>query len=321
MCPNCGSQETVKKGLARGIQSYVCKACGRRFRSTRKDNTQKLSCMLWCDYVFGKQTVKQLVATFDMDRRIVRRVLDVYHAQEKIHAPRPVHLVVDGTYFGERKEGRSWCAIVARDPHEKEDLLWSFEETETTSAYLWLREKLEELGYTILSVTGDGFSGIKTAFHGIPFQMCHVHMERLVTRKTTKNPQTEAGRVLLALTRSLHKTNSQTFHTRLTNYIEKYRDFLNERTIHPQTGAWSYTHDDLLGGLHRLLRHQRHLFTFECNKNIPKTTNSLEGHFRHTKKLLHIHHGICQQQAQKILKTIFLASTTAPNKKRLNEVL
>ncbi|MBI5794563.1 transposase [Candidatus Uhrbacteria bacterium] len=211
--------------------------------------------------------------------------------------------------------------VVARDPARQENLLWSFETTETTSVYTWIRETLETLGYTILSVTGDGFSGIKSAFGGIPYQMCHVHMERLVTRKTTKNPQTEAGRVLLALARSLHTTDSHTFHRRLAQYIEHYRDFLNEKTTHLLTGEWSYSHEDLRGGLHRLLRHERHLFTFEDNQNIPKTTNSLEGHFRHTKKLLHIHHGASKLRAQKILQTILLASTTAPNKKRLDEVL
>ncbi len=104
-----------------------------------------------------------------MDRRVVRRVLDTYTSPSKQHLPRPIHLVVDATYFGERKEDTSWCVVVARDPKEQEDLLWSFEETETTSIYAWMRETLQGLGYTILSITGDGFSGIKTAFHGIPY--------------------------------------------------------------------------------------------------------------------------------------------------------
>jgi len=307
------------RGRAKGVQSYVCQACGRRFRSARRTRTQQLSRTLWRDYVFGKQTVKQLSVSYCMDMRGVRRVLDAFVSPKKIHHPRPVHLVVDATYFGERKEGRSWCVVVARDPKKKEDLLWSFEDMETTSVYTWIRESLETLGYSIQSVTADGFSGIKAAFHDIPYQMCHVHMERLVTRKTTKNPQTEAGRVLLALTRSLHTTDSKTFNRRLTQYIEHYRDFLNEKTTHTLTDEWWYTHDDLRGGLHRLLRHQRHLFTFEQNKNIPKTTNSLEGHFRHTKKLIHVHHGVSRPKAQKILHTILLASTVSPNKKRLDE--
>lgn len=312
----------MKDGLAKGVQSYLCKICGRRFRSSRRKLTQRSSCLLWSEYIFGKQTIKQLATSGEMDRRIVKRALDTYHAPAKHHYPRPVHLVVDGTYFGERKEGKSWCTIVARDPYRKENLLWLFEDTETTSAYAWLRESLEALGYTIQSVTGDGFPGIKSAFHGIPYQMCHVHMERLIIKGTTRKPQTEAGQVLLALVRTLfQRTNSHVFHMRLKQYIEHYRDFLNEKTTHPISGEQSWTHEDLRRAVHCLLRHEKYLFTFEHNKNIPKTTNSLEGHFRHTKKLLHIHHGVSRLQAQKILHSILLASTTAPNKKRLDEIL
>ena len=126
--------------------------------------------------------------------------------------------------------------MLARDPYNKENLWWMFTKSETTSVYRLMRDDLESLGYTILSVTGDGFGGIKQAFKGIPYQMCHVHMERIVIRGTTRNPQTEAGEVLLALVRTLYDTTSNLFHTRLTQYIEKYRDFLNEKTINPVTG-------------------------------------------------------------------------------------
>ena len=86
-----------------------------------------------------------------------------------------------------------WCVLVGRDPLQKKNLVWRFEHTETTYGYALLREKLEHLGYIILSVTGDGFSGIRSAFQGIPFQMCQVRMERLVIEGTTRNPLTEAG--------------------------------------------------------------------------------------------------------------------------------
>ncbi len=239
----------------------------------------------------------------------------------KQHQPRPIHLVVDATYFGERKEGLSWCVLVARDPLKQENLIWSFESTETTYGYACLREQLEVLGYTILSITGDGFSGLKSAFYGIPFQMCHVHMERLIIQGTTRNPQTEAGQVLLALVRTLHKqTNKKVFENRLKKYIEKYRDFLNEKTIHPISGEQSWTHEDLRRAVFCLVRHQQYLFTYQQNKNVPRTTNSLEGHFKHIKKILSIHAGSSKENQQKILETILLASTVSPTKKKLDEV-
>lgn len=104
---------------------------------------------------------------------------------------------------------------------------------------------LENLGYKFLSITGDGFGGLRQAFSDIPFQMCHVHMKRIVVGGTTKNPELEAGQALLALTKTLHYTDGETFKRYFKKYIEKYRDFLNEKSINPFTGRVSLTHEPL----------------------------------------------------------------------------
>lgn len=302
------------------MRVYHCLVCGRWFVSARRNHSKHIK-QLWHDYVFGKQTVKQLSAIYDMDRREVRACLNQYRAPKKEHHPHPIHLVTDATYFGGRKEETSWCVMVARDPKEKEDLVWLFAETETTHGYVLLREELERLGYTILSVTADGFSGIKQAFYGPPYQMCQVHMERLVVKGTTLNPQTEAGRVLLALTKRIHYTDYQTFNRRLNAYVEKYRDVLNEKTTHPVTGTWWWTHEGVRQATKSLLFHQRYLFTFEQNKNIPKNTNSLEGRFSHINACLGAHRGLSRRHKQRVLDSIFLASTISPTKKKLDEIL
>jgi hypothetical protein len=232
-----------------------------------------------------------------------------------------VHLVVDAKYWGERKEDTSWCSVVARDPKKKENLWWSFEDTETTSIYRRCRYELEGLGYQIVSVTGDGFGGIKQGFFGIPYQMCLVHMERIVTRGTTKTPQTEPGEVLLALARSLHKTESAIFHRRLYLYIQKYRDFLNEKTIHPISGKWSWTHESVRRAVHSLNNFKDDLFTYERHSQIPRTTNSLEGHFSHVTDIMGVHRGLSRTHKERVLDTIYHASSIAPKKKTLSEIL
>lgn len=273
------------------------------------------------DFVFHKQTYNELKNVYGLDKRSIRNLIEKFEPKNKKHHPRPIHLVIDGTYFGERKEGTSWCVIVARDPKAREDLVWSFEQTETTYAYTCLRERLEHLGYTILSVTGDGFSGIKSAFFGIPYQMCHVHMERLVIDGTTRNPLTEAGQILLALVRTLPKTNSYLFTERLKKFGEKYQVFINEKTVHPLTGAWSFTHEGVRMAWRSLLHFRPYLFTYEHDKQISKTTNSLEGHFTHVKKQVGVHNGLSKENKQKILELIFQASTTSPAKNKIKEIL
>jgi hypothetical protein len=212
--------------------------------------------------------------------------------------------------------------VVFRDPIKKENLWWTCAKTETTSVYLQGRETLESLGYTILSVTGDGFGGIRSAFVGIPFQMCHVHMERLVIKGTTRRPLTLAGQVLLALVQTLHQgTDSTRFSHYLRQYVEKFRSFLNERTTNPLTGEWSYTHERVRQATFSLVRFELFLFTFEKDQNIPRTTNSLEGHFSHVRDIVGIHRGMSRPHMERVLHSIFLASTIAPDMKRLEEVL
>jgi len=178
---------------------------------------------------------------------------------------------------------------------------------------------LESLGYTILSVTGDGFGGIKTAFSGIPYQMCHVHMERIVVRQITNNPKLEANKVLLALVKTLKETDSVTFISRLNAFVIKYRDFLAERTVNPETGKKVFTHRGTRSALKSLQYFAPYLFTFEQDGRIPKTSNSLEGHFRHIKRLVSVHCGLSRSQKEKVLDTILLVGTTAPSEKRLKD--
>jgi hypothetical protein len=228
---------------------------------------------------------------------------------------------VDALYFGERKEDSSWCAVVFRDPKRKENLWWSFTKSETTSIYLQGRAYLENLGYKILSVTGDGFGGLKTAFSDISLQMCHVHMERIVISGTTRKPVLEAGIALLSLIKTLHYTDSNTFKNYFKKYVSKYQSFLNEKTINMETGRSDFTHRPLHDVVLSLIRFLPYLFTFKQNKNIPKTTNSLEGHFSHIRDIVGVHRGLSRTHLEKVLNSVFLASTIAPTKKKLKYIL
>lgn len=204
----------------------------------------------------------------------------------------------------------------------KENLWWDFFNTETTSGYVKGKDDLEKRGYAILSITGDGFGGLRSAFPGIPYQMCHVHMERIATKGTTRKPILEAGKALLALVKTLHQgIDSKSFTYYVQKYIEKYGSFLNEKTFNPVTGENPFTHEPLRKAALSLVSFLPYLFTFEQDKRIPRTTNSLEGHFSHVKDIVRIHRGIKRPQAEKILHSIFLASTIAPTKKKLKWIL
>lgn len=232
-----------------------------------------------------------------------------------------MNVVADTLYFGERTNQTSWCVSVIRDPRRRENLWWQFGQTEAGGTYLEGRQYLEGLGYDIASVTGDGFGGLRTAFSGVPFQMCQVHMERIVIQGTTRRPELEAGRVLLAMAKRLHETDGLTFENRLYQYIERYRKFLNEKTRHPISGEWSWTHESVRQAVQSLVRLKQYLFTFETDHRIPKTTNSLEGHFSHIRDIVEIHRGLSRKHKERVLHSIFLAGSIAPKKKKLDEIL
>lgn len=271
--------------------------------------------------MFGKQTLRELSKDHEADKRTLKQEVEAYQPPTKEHLPRRVFVIADALYFGERKEATSWCAVAFRDLARKEDLWWSFEKTETTGVYRRGRDFLEEVGYDIAGVTGDGFAGLREGFSGIPFQMCHVHMERIIIEGTTLKPELEAGQALLALAGLLHTTDSVTFKTYVHKYFEKYRAFLNQKSENPTTGERFLTHEPLHKAAFSLARFLPYLFTFEQERGMPKTTNSLEGHFSHIRDIVEIHCGLSREHKEKVLHSIFLAGSIAPKKKKLDEIL
>jgi len=222
--------------------------------------------------------------------------------------------VVDATYFGKRKEGTSWGVILFRDKTRKENLWWRFVDQEKLIYYKEGREYLENLGYTIKSVTSDGFLGLTRVFDNIPFQICQFHTKKTYIRYLTNNPQTERGKILLALVKTLSKTNYIIFRDRLRKYIIHYQDVLNQKTHHP-SGEWSYTYENIRSTLNTLSKYIDYLFTYERDKRIPKTTNTCEGYFSHAKDIVRIHRGMSKVFKEKVIERIFLNGSIVLKKK------
>ena len=305
----------VKRGVQDKVQIYWCKECNIRFRNKRRKD-KRLSDKVWFDYVFHKQTVRELADEYERDDKTIALLLHSQAVPEKAHSPRPIHLIVDTTFFGKRKDGSSWGVTLFRDFDQKENLWWSFVDTETKDVYLRGRIVLESLGYQILSVTADGFGGVAKVFEDLPFQLCQFHMMKTVTKYITTKPLTEAGQVFRALIKTLPYTDKKIFEKRFSWFLMKYFAFLNEKTWSNETGTYSYTHEKLRRAVFSVQRGLPYLFTYEKDGKIPKTTNSAESHFSHLKDVLRIHRGLSRAMKQKVIQTIFLASTIAPKRKK-----
>lgn len=267
--------------------------------------------------MFNKQTIRELVQRYGLNRKTIKAALAHPPFVARSHKPRPVHLVVDCTFLGKRGTATAWGVILFRDAIAKENLYWSKVYDERLEHYLCGRQELERLGYTIKSVTSDGFRGLPRVFQGIPFQHCHFHAIQSVVRYLTKKPQTVAGQVLLALVKTLPHTNKDDFTNRLMRYWYTYYQFIHEKTIDPyNTRKWTYTHRRLRSALHSLRLTLPYLFTYEQDQAIPTTTNTCDGHFSHIKDLLRVHRGLRQQLKYQIIHTILLSSSINPNKRK-----
>jgi hypothetical protein len=270
---------------------------------------------LWFRYVFGKQTVRELREQTGYDKKTIFKYLDGVVLPQKEHEPRPIHLVVDATYFGTKIDKTAWGVILFRDSDQKENIWWKYVSHETTADYEEGKKTIESLGYTILSATSDGFLGLPRVFEGIPFQMCQFHMKQIVVRNVTMKPQTEAGKVLLALAKTLTQTTQEEFDRRLTAFHVRYSAFLSEKTTHPD-GSKSWTHEGVRRAYMSLLHWREYLFTYQKHPGMPNTTNTCDGHFSHIKDIVRVHRGLCRSFKEKVLDTIFLESTIAPKKKQ-----
>jgi hypothetical protein len=282
-----------------------------RFRNERRKNHDDL----WHRYVFNKQTVRELCEETGYDKKTILKYLNGIVVSKKEHVPRPIHLVVDATYFGTRIDKTAWGVILFRDSDQRENVWWKYVNRETALEYENGKNEIESLGYIILPVTSDGFLGLPRVFEDIPFQMCQFHMKQIVVRNVTLRPKTEAGQVLLALAKTLTHTTQEEFDRRLREFHVRYIDFLSERTIHPD-GSKSWTHEGVRCAYISLLHWREYLFTYLNHPGMPNTTNTCDGHFSHIKDIVRIHRGLSKPFKQKVLDAILLESTIAPKKKQ-----
>lgn len=311
-CVFCNSINVKKDGTQNCIQRWKCKDCNKKFQANKKSLPKE---EIFCSFVFHKQTFKELSESYHIRHKTLQTIFDEYVLEEKIHRPREIYLVVDGTYFGDTGTPNAFCLVVFRDEESKENIWWKFCEVETYEVYKEGKDHLTSLGYVIKGVTADGLPLIRNVFKDIRFQMCLVHMERIIIRGTTKFPILEAGKVLLAISTTLHTTNKAELQSRVLKYKEMYWTFLNEKAVSVITGDAWFVHRELLRAFKSLYNLFPFLFTYESDFRISKTSNSIEGHFYHIKTRVMVHHGLSLQRKQKLITAILLNSSVTLKEK------
>lgn len=295
----------VKNGkTSYGKQLFRCQDCGRQF--VKQYQRGKWRKKLFNEYVFGKQTLKQLADRYGKSKKTIQKQLDRHHrvCQCPVLA-QPVVIGVDCSFFG-----RGYGIILARCPGLKKNLYWKEITTESKEAYEEARRYLEGEGFHIQAVVIDAKHGIKQVFSDLVVQICQYHQKQIVKRYLTSKPKTVAGQELKLITDDLTKLEEKLFTQLLTEWHGKWTKFLKERTLAQDGKHWWYTHRRLRAAYRSLKTNLPYLFNYQKYPElcIPNTNNSLEGYFSKLKKLLNNHNGLKRHRRYKLIETILSSS-------------
>ena len=205
---------------------------------------------------------------------------------------------MDTTYWG-----RGFGVMLFKDSITKENLLKYYVKHESNSLYNQGVKELKNKGFDIIAVVCDGRKGLIQSFTDIPVQMCQFHQSAIIRRYLTKNPKLKAAQELMEVMDLMKQTDKESFIGTLDLWHEKWQDFLNERTVNPQTNKSFYTHKRLRSTYRSLKNNLPWIFTwydyFELD--IPNTTNAIDGHFADLKNKLRNHNGLSLKRKRKFI--------------------
>jgi len=230
-CPQCRAKTIKKNGKRNGRQRWQCTQCKYQWINNKKNNWTPI----YREYVLGKQTLQQLAERHKLSARTIRRKFDqLDFSKGKIEAEainQPLNIVADATFFS-----RISGVLVARA--SSRNILWQEIRTETNSAWEAFLLRLKTSGIQARSFTIDGRRGviklIQNLFPGAPIQLCQFHQVAIITRYTTRNPQTECGIELRKLALQLTKMDREQFTKEFCELQNEFSDFLKERNENGQ---------------------------------------------------------------------------------------
>jgi len=240
----------------------------------------------------------QLAQKYKCSKRTIQRKIDQYQISVPEKRPREVIVLMDTTYWG-----KNFGVMLFKDEITKENLHKYYVRTETNALYKQGIKKLEEQGFVIRGIVCDGRRGLLNSFNGIPVQMCQFHQAAIIRKYITKNPRMPAAIELKEITSLMKQTDKDSFEGALNEWHDRWKTFLNERTINQETGKSFYTHKRLRSAYRSLRTNLKWLFTWYdyIELGIPNTTNAIDGHFSDLKNKLRNHNGLSKKRKIKFI--------------------
>jgi len=177
---------------------------------------------------------------------------------------------------------------------KKKVISFSFVKSETYASWKAFFEQLK--GHPT-AIVCDGQKGmlkaIKESFPRVIIQRCHFHILQRNRMLLTQNPETtpaiEFNEIIKKLSRIKNRDQLKIFLEEYLTWKNNYDEYLKEKTYFPfdteyiyknftkGRRKWFYTHKKLRGAVYQIKTALPNLFCYLNNKNIPTTTNHVEG--------------------------------------------
>lgn len=258
---------------------------------------------LYHDYVFSKQTLKQLSAKYKISISTVQRKLNNVHSTRIISSSKRVVVLMDTVYWG-----HNFGVVVMKDSRTGK-ILWRkfIRQKETLADYQQGVDWLLENNFKIDGIVCDGLRGMFQMFANYKVQMCQFHQVAIMRRYLTKNPELQASKELLKLSYWLCHTDKESFIGALNEWFDRWSTFLKERSVDSKSGKSHYTHRRVRSAYLSLKRNMEYLWTWYDNweVGIPNTNNGLEGKFADMKSKLRNHNGISKKHRMVFIDEYF----------------
>lgn len=200
--------------------------------------------------------------------KTIKRKIDSVKIEFEFHLikPRKVHIVIDTTYFGKRRDATELDGIMVFKDILTGQTLWvKFVKSETNTDYQEGLNYLESKGFEVLGVVSDGRRGLARIFAKYPYQVCQFHIQKGVSTLLKMNPKSEAGKNLKTLNNTFikEKWTYSTFMENIEVYLKNHCRYLNEMSdLDPKR----HKHERLRKALNKYNLNHKYMFTFQANE-------------------------------------------------------
>jgi len=286
-----------------GYQRYRCKICKHTYtfhnRKNKEFNERK-----WFElWIVEGYSARQLVSISRRGIWKIKQILSFWmnKAPDKktLNYHQIKYLLFDGTYFKHEN-----CLMVLIDNSNGKIVNHKYCIRENYEYARSIFEESKSCGIMPMAITVDGntsvMRAIKDVWPDIIIQRCLAHIQRQGLSWLRRNPKLEASKklrdILLSVTKIKNERGKKIFLNTFQKWERKYGKSVN--LLSSKDKVFS----DLKATRNLLINALPSMFHYLKDKNIPSTTNKIEGYFSRLKIIYRQHRGLLKGRRKDFFK-------------------